>query len=532
MDAVSRRWTPRKKLTPVIGYVAILGAFVFVSTARAEESTSSASHVPRAEGRTTTTSTSPNENGETEAIVWQNGRRTRRISKHVVLEKVDETGVVEHVPVILSKEVIANETEPFRVVPQLWRMAHTLGAADESTDSLNTRSSSSPIAASGHPNPVRSEVDVDRSSLGIEPSETIVVRGGKALGVGKPVMAEKLTLAGTRRVSSRPVKKPPVSNLNLQLVSGQAGLRLPSPRRGSEGSQEVLPELKEAPTPKEPTVSKERREHVRRIIQRIRPNADADTVDIWIEQFASLPDGNIEFLVSQSSLLKGASSLPSILGDSSESSSDHSESDSTLTPDDLMIQPAAMTGTAKSHSIVSRNLANAMTVGYREELEIRAASASVASGLKRFAVFHHGTGTTVVTGSPLHLAIQTSGAVFFQLEDGRLTRNGMFSRLSDGRIGITEGSSVVALKDSPIVTTQAAVEIRPDGTVLEAGKRIGRIAIAMVQQPELLVSTDGVYFRTDADVVTATEVELQSGALELSNVDVPRNRYLQFAQRP
>jgi|GEM_PF-6742414 len=375
-------------------------------------------------------------------------------------------------------------------------------------------------------------VDADRSSLGFERSETIVIRGGKAFRSDKPVSAAKQPRAGTSPGSIRSAKKRPVSNPSLQLVSGQAGIRLPTPGRGSEDPQEVLPELKGAPTPEAPTVSKERREHVRRIIQRIRPNADPDTVDIWIEQFASLPDGNIEFLVSQSSLLKGASSLPSILGASSEWSSGLSVSDSTLASDDLMIQPATMSGTAKSHSIVSRNLANAMTVGYREELELKAASASVVSGLKRFAIFHHGTGPTVVTGGPLHLAIQTPGAVFFQLEDGRLTRNGMFSRLSDGRIGITEGSSVVALKDSPIVKTQADIEIRPDGTVIEAGKRIGRIAFATVQQPERLASTDGVYFRTKANVVTATEVELQSGALELSNVDVPRNRYLQFAQRP
>ncbi len=295
---------------------------------------------------------------------------------------------------------------------------------------------------------------------------------------------------------------------------------------------DVLPARTESIELEVPRIGKERRDHVRRIIKKVRPEADEDAIDIWVEEFASLPDGNIEFLVSQSSLLKGGIELPAILGDSVDGSNNSSEPEASQSPTELMIQPATLSGSAKSDEVITRNLKNVMTIGYREELELKAASVSTTSGLTRLPVFHHGTGPSVVTGSPFHLAIQTAGSVFFQLEDGRLTRNGMFSRLSDGRIGITDGSSEVALKDAPVVKSPAGIQIRPDGIVLEAERRIGRIAIVAVLQPELLNSQDGVYFEAKGEVGAATEVELRVGALELSNVDVPRNRYLQFAQRP
>jgi flagellar basal body rod protein FlgF len=373
---------------------------------------------------------------------------------------------------------------------------------------------------------------VGRASVGFEHSETIVVRDGKPFRVTQhsaTVLQE--TPSGSSR---RPVRSSVArAARDLEVNFGVANDRLKWPatiaQAGDLPESLSLPEFGETDAP---AVSQERREHVRHIIERIRPNADPDTIDIWVEQFASLPDGNIEFLVTQSSLLKGDSQLPSILGGAFESTLDSSEARTSQSSTDVMIQPAANRSLIESDDVVSRNLANVMTVGYREELELKAASASAVPGLRRLAMFQHGTGPSVVTGSSLHLAIQTPGAVFFQLEDGRLTRNGMFERLDDGRIGITDGDSVVALKESPVIGSLERVRIEADGTVFEGERPVGVISVGTVQQPELLSTDDGVYFKTDAEVAMATEIELLAGSLELSNVDVPRNRYLQFAHRP
>jgi len=376
---------------------------------------------------------------------------------------------------------------------------------------------------------------VDRSGVSFEPSETISVRGRERVRTRKAVATVSHKSVAEIRGIPIPVADEnalPKIKTNVDRFGdmGTSQMATSSPRTPLRFS--VPPDFAEIAELKESGISPERRAHVRSIIERIRPNADPDTMDIWIEQFASMPDGNIEFLVSQSALLNGNSQLPSILGGGSESAN----GDSTLNmPQSLAgptIQPATTSLSAAAVDVVSRNLSNVMTVGYREELELTTASASPVVGLKRLAVFHHGTGPSVVTGSPLHLAIQTSGAVFFHLADGRLTRNGMFSRLDDGSLGISEDDADVALEDSPVVHSLTSFRIQPDGTVFEDGKRVGVISIVAVPQPELLTTDDGVYFQTDADVKAATEVELQIGALELSNVDVPRNRYLQFANRP
>ena len=118
--------------------------------------------------------------------------------------------------------------------------------------------------------------------------------------------------------------------------------------------------------------------------------------------------------------------------------------------------------------------------------------------------------------------------MFFQLIDGRLTRNGMFARMNDGRLGLQAGDSYVALQDSPVVSGHLSCEILSDGHVIAGGNRnpIGRIRVVSVERGDQLTTDDGVYFRADKAVKRTEDFILQPGAVELSNVNVNQNRQI------
>ena len=267
-------------------------------------------------------------------------------------------------------------------------------------------------------------------------------------------------------------------------------------------------------------VSEERRKQVRQLLRRLKPNQPESAIEVWVDEFCEMSDDDISFLVTQSGMVTGVSG-GSVLSESGlggfglemETGLDASN--------------AAADQVKRQSKIALHNLQNTMTIGHRGQLELTLIPADETAAPEQIVMHGLSCGDVIVTGNRLHLALRTSGAVFFQLSDGRLTRNGRFTRLQNGELGLAGNGVSVALQDSPNVPSDESWTISEDGVVVgDGGEMLGRIRVVRVPRPEQLTSEDGVYFRAKSGVVPVEDIQLQTQALELSNVDVLRNRQL------
>ena len=269
-------------------------------------------------------------------------------------------------------------------------------------------------------------------------------------------------------------------------------------------------------------VSDERREQVRQLLRHLKPKQPESAIEVWVDEFCEMSDDEISFLVTQSGMLAGMSgrtvlsdSIPGGLGPVMET--------------ELNEHDVEAVQEERQSTIARRNCKNLMTIGHRGQVELTVVPADKTADPERIAIYRLSCGDVIVTGNRLHIALRTPGAVFFQLSDGRLTRNGKFTRLATGKLGLAGRGEAVALQDSPTVPADEFWSISEDGRVLVGGdsaKSLGKIRVVRVTQPEQLTSEDGVYFRTESSVISVEDVQLQAEALELSNVDVIRNQQL------
>jgi flagellar basal-body rod protein FlgF len=182
--------------------------------------------------------------------------------------------------------------------------------------------------------------------------------------------------------------------------------------------------------------------------------------------------------------------------------------------------------------VLSNNLANVSTTGFRAELQaIRAvpvrgdgATTRVYS-LETTVGYDDAAGPVTVTGRPLDVAMQGRAWMTVQALDGTeaYTRAGTMEVLPDGTL-VTPGGLPVMGDGGPItVPPETEVTIAPDGTV-SAKQANGLITQAgrlkmVVPEEKLKRGDDGLFRTANGDPLPLSDVaRLQSGALEGSNV--------------
>jgi flagellar basal-body rod protein FlgG len=200
---------------------------------------------------------------------------------------------------------------------------------------------------------------------------------------------------------------------------------------------------------------------------------------------------------------------------------------------------AGMAAQQQRLDAVANDLANANTTGYKHERvgfrdlvydqTGRSSAQGVRTGSGAAAVDagrSFGQGVLQRTDRPLDVAIQGEGFLRIKLPDGRdaLTRDGGLHIDGAGNLTTSTGALLQPAMKVPAGTAEDQVSIGPDGTVLAAGRRVGRLDIVTVRsQAGLLSAGDNAFLTTATSgpaIAAPRATKLTQGALEASNTDM------------
>ena len=200
--------------------------------------------------------------------------------------------------------------------------------------------------------------------------------------------------------------------------------------------------------------------------------------------------------------------------------------------DNLTISAAGgMQARMQSLDMLANNLANTETGGYKTDREFynlyvsaEAGGADNGSAATLPVVERPWTdfsqGALRATGSPSDLAI--SGKGFFAVDgpSGSLfTRNGNFKVTPTGSLVTMEGYAVRTVSGRDLnIQPSEALEVAPDGTVLQNGQTLGSLEIADFDDTSALVKQGTSYFQSAAAPQPASGAQVEQGKLEGSNV--------------
>ena len=191
----------------------------------------------------------------------------------------------------------------------------------------------------------------------------------------------------------------------------------------------------------------------------------------------------------------------------------------------------------QQQAAVAQNLANVNTPGYRASISTFRSVPLVGEGLPTRAFVVDSTsgtnfsqGAMQATGNDLDVAVQGTGWIALQMEDGSeaYTRNGNL-QISPNGVLQTLGGINVAGDSGPItIPPRTQVTIGKDGTIstVPTGATpvpatvVGRIKLVNPPEAQIVRGEDGLFRTNDAGpAVPDANVTLASGTVEGSNVN-------------
>jgi flagellar basal-body rod protein FlgF len=196
--------------------------------------------------------------------------------------------------------------------------------------------------------------------------------------------------------------------------------------------------------------------------------------------------------------------------------------------------------------VLANNLANVATAGFKEDLAVirerqPASREELTNPAWSDASLAGMTGGSLVaptytcfepgapepTGNPLDAAITGEG--FFHVRAGstdRYTRDGRFTLDRDGKLVTVSGNAVVLDESNrPIKapkTYKGRVRINGNGEVTAGNRKLGKISVVQFDDTSLLRKTGGNLIESLGAKAVEMRPELQTGAVESSNVDPTR----------
>lgn len=186
--------------------------------------------------------------------------------------------------------------------------------------------------------------------------------------------------------------------------------------------------------------------------------------------------------------------------------------------------------------VVSNNLANAATVGYKPDQPFFAVFNKAAgsgrklplSGYLNDGVVFAETGvvteqgTLKATGRQLDLALEGNAFLNVRTPVGdRVTRDGRLQMGTNGQLQAMDGSPVLGKNGQPIAVDpkKGNVSITADGTVQQADTVLGQLDLKAFEKPGALKRTGALRFDPTGSTETTVKGTVTQGHLEQSSVD-------------
>jgi flagellar basal-body rod protein FlgF len=201
----------------------------------------------------------------------------------------------------------------------------------------------------------------------------------------------------------------------------------------------------------------------------------------------------------------------------------------------------AMTGakqTMLAQRLVSHNLANASTVGFRADLAAFESRDVLGPGYPsrvNAVAQHRGWDTHMghiePTGRPLDVAIQGEGWIAVQTGDGseaytragdlHLTPLGLLTTGAGHLVKGNKGPVAVAKPQNVEIGSDGSISVIPEGQQPNTVSIVDRIKLVNPPREELVKGDDGLFRRADGqETKPDANVRIKSGNLESSNVNV------------
>ncbi|MBK9248649.1 MAG: flagellar hook-basal body protein [Ignavibacteria bacterium] len=200
--------------------------------------------------------------------------------------------------------------------------------------------------------------------------------------------------------------------------------------------------------------------------------------------------------------------------------------------------------------VLSNNIANANTVGFKRESAFERSLISAQSNLNNTkgdveqddtptdTFTDYSQGATERTGNQFDFAIDGKKG-YFTVEDNDgnqyLTRAGHFTLGSNGKIETPDGLTLIG-ENGPLFVLQQitgnsidsskaiTIRVQENGDVFSNDQSIGRLQLTDVENPQTLQRETGSHFSTTDDTITTpipqAEISIKQGYVENSNVNI------------
>jgi flagellar basal-body rod protein FlgF len=197
----------------------------------------------------------------------------------------------------------------------------------------------------------------------------------------------------------------------------------------------------------------------------------------------------------------------------------------------LLVGLAAQITLRRNMEIVSNNIANVSTTGFKredpafEELMVPVdspdASLREISFVRDWGVVRDmTTGPLLQTDAPLDVAVQGDGMMVVRTPEGdRYTRDGHFKLDANGRIVTSDGNPVMSEGgEITIPTGETSIKIGEDGTVSTSQGVVGKLRVVALPSASLRKEGFNLYSSTE-QAAPATGARVVQGFTERSNVE-------------
>lgn len=215
--------------------------------------------------------------------------------------------------------------------------------------------------------------------------------------------------------------------------------------------------------------------------------------------------------------------------------------------DGMKMATQGMMQMSMKQDIITNNLANASTVGFRKESMVVSSFSDVlnrqlghngmrqtsgevvmsgglekSGGLNSMTTTHTSQGALKETGNPFDLALSDNGKGFFTIqtpEGIKFTRAGTFHLSTDGHLVTADGSFLLGQK-GPIKVSGTDFKVTDDGSIQVDGKEIDKLLVSTFEDGNMMKKAGDTNFAApDGGVKATSHFSVKQGYVEMGNLN-------------